>query len=229
MVPVALALECRPNYDELMHKGRTAGMQQLCTYGPKSLISEEQEDHMLPNLAASRLVGALVESMLLIDSSSWLQVHNSLCMLTIDLLGSEEQKKQLLPDLAALKTIGAWGLTEPSNGSDAAALQTTAKKVEGGWELNGAKRWIGNATFADYTVIWARSSETNQVRVYADIKTLDGCSFLALLCNLVHSDVATSLEHMHNDGATSKEHMHSQGATSLKCKWQLSNRPVLAV
>lgn len=86
-------------------------------------------------------------------------------MLTIDLLGSEEQKKQLLPDLAALKTVGAWGLTEPSNGSDAAALQTTAKKVEGGWELNGAKRWIGNATFADYTVIWARSSETNQVSV----------------------------------------------------------------
>ena len=61
--------------------------------------------------------------------STFLMVHNSLCMLTIDLLGSEEQKQQLLPDLAALKTIGAWGLTEPSNGSDAAALQTTAKKV----------------------------------------------------------------------------------------------------
>ena len=99
------------------------------------------------------------------DAQIVLQVHNSLCMLTIDLLGSEEQKKQLLPDLAALTTVGAWGLTEPSNGSDAAALQTTAKKVEGGWELNGAKRWIGNATFADYTVIWARSSETNQVSV----------------------------------------------------------------
>ena len=99
-------------------------------------------------------------------------------MLTIDLLGSEEQKKQLLPDLAALKTIGAWGLTEPSNGSDAAALQTTAKKVEGGWELNGAKRWIGNATFADYTVIWARSSETNQVRVLKTPEPLMVVAFL---------------------------------------------------
>ena len=61
--------------------------------------------------------------------STFLMVHSSLCMLTIDLLGSEEQKQQLLPDLAALKTVGAWGLTEPSNGSDASALQTTAKKV----------------------------------------------------------------------------------------------------
>ena len=56
--------------------------------------------------------------------------------------------QELLPDLAALKTVGAWGLTEPSNGSDASALQTTAKQVPGGWELNGLKRWIGNATFA---------------------------------------------------------------------------------
>lgn len=56
--------------------------------------------------------------------------------------------QELLPDLAALKTVGAWGLTEPSNGSDASALQTTAKRVPGGWELNGLKRWIGNATFA---------------------------------------------------------------------------------
>ena len=56
--------------------------------------------------------------------------------------------QELLPDLAALKTVGAWGLTEPSNGSDASALQTTAKRVSGGWELNGLKRWIGNATFA---------------------------------------------------------------------------------
>lgn len=38
---------------------------------------------------------------------------------------------------------GAWGLTEPSNGSDASALQTTAEKVPGGWKLNGRKRWIG--------------------------------------------------------------------------------------
>ena len=106
--------------------------------------------------------------------STFLMVHNSLCMLTIDLLGSEEQKQQLLPDLAALKTTGAWGLTEPSNGSDASALQTTATKVEGGHELNGFKRWIGNATFADYVVIWARNNETHQVNAFVVKKGTKG-------------------------------------------------------
>jgi acyl-CoA oxidase len=128
--------------------------------------------------------------------STFLMVHNSLCMLTIGLLGSEQQKQELLPSLASLEhigglalpmqhtrrtskfccrwlpphaasaydpfqfrqpvclqllpwttlliwCIGAWGLTEPSNGSDASALQTTAEKVSGGWKLNGQKRWIG--------------------------------------------------------------------------------------
>ena len=106
--------------------------------------------------------------------STFLMVHNSLCMLTIDLLGSEEQKQQLLPDLAALKTTGAWGLTEPSNGSDASALQTTAIKVEGGYELNGFKRWIGNAIFADWVVIWARNNETNQVNAFVVKKGTKG-------------------------------------------------------
>lgn len=106
--------------------------------------------------------------------STFLMVHNSLCMLTIDLLGSEEQKQQLLPDLAALKTIGAWGLTEPSNGSDASALQTSATKVDGGYELNGCKRWIGNATFADWVVIWARNNETNQVNAFVVKKGTKG-------------------------------------------------------
>ena len=106
--------------------------------------------------------------------STFLMVHNSLCMLTIDLLGSEEQKQQLLPDLAALKTTGAWGLTEPSNGSDASALQTTATKVEGGYELSGCKRWIGNATFADWVVIWARNNETNQVNAFVVKKGTKG-------------------------------------------------------
>lgn len=57
------------------------------------------------------------------------QVHNSLAMLTIGLLGSEEQKAQLLPRMATLESVAAWALTEPSNGSDASALTTSAKKV----------------------------------------------------------------------------------------------------
>lgn len=66
--------------------------------------------------------------------------------------------------MADLTKIGCWALTEPSNGSDAAALTTTARRVADGWRLNGQKRWIGNGTFADVSVIWARNLETNSVR-----------------------------------------------------------------
>jgi len=62
-----------------------------------------------------------------------------------------------LPDTVTMKKIMSFGLTEPSNGSDATGLKTTAKKVEGGYILNGSKRWIGNATHADYIVIWAKN------------------------------------------------------------------------
>lgn len=60
------------------------------------------------------------------------------------LLGSEEQKRELLPHMATFSKVGCWALTEPSNGSDASALTTTARRVQGGWVLNGRKRWIGN-------------------------------------------------------------------------------------
>ena len=60
--------------------------------------------------------------------------------------------------------ICAWALTEPDYGSDATSLKTTAKKVEGGYLLTGQKRSIGNATFADYTVTWARNEEEGGVK-----------------------------------------------------------------
>jgi alkylation response protein AidB-like acyl-CoA dehydrogenase len=70
----------------------------------------------------------------------------------------------MLPDAMALKKIVSFGLTEPDFGSDATSLQTNAKKVEGGYVLNGCKRWIGNATFAHYIIIWARNvDEGNKI------------------------------------------------------------------
>jgi alkylation response protein AidB-like acyl-CoA dehydrogenase len=54
-----------------------------------------------------------------------------------------------------------FGLTEPDYGSDATSLKTSAKKVEGGYLLNGQKRWIGNATFADYIIVWAKNEHDN--------------------------------------------------------------------
>lgn len=55
--------------------------------------------------------------------------------------------------------ILSFGLTEPDYGSDASSLKTNAKKVEGGYLLNGNKRWIGNATIADYIIVWARNQD----------------------------------------------------------------------
>lgn len=98
--------------------------------------------------------------------STFILVHSSLAMLTIALCGSEEQKKKYLPSLAQLKTVACWALTEPDYGSDASALKTTATKVAGGWILEGQKRWIGNSTFADLLVIFARNTATDQINGY---------------------------------------------------------------
>lgn len=71
----------------------------------------------------------------------------------------------------------AFGLTEKDNGSDASGLQTTATKVEGGYLLNGNKRWIGNATFADYIIIWAKNlSDKNKVQAFVAQKGAKGLS-----------------------------------------------------
>lgn len=84
---------------------------------------------------------------------------------SIELLGSEEQKERWLPDLYAVKKTGVLAITEPAAGSDVAqGMSTTAKKVEGGWVLNGAKRWIGNATFSDYVAVYARDIDDDQVK-----------------------------------------------------------------
>lgn len=98
--------------------------------------------------------------------STFLLVHSYLAMLTVALLGSETQKEELLAKMAKFELVGCWALTEPSNGSDASGLTTTATKVPGGWVIDGQKRWIGNGTWADVTVVWARNSETNQVNAF---------------------------------------------------------------
>jgi glutaryl-CoA dehydrogenase len=83
-------------------------------------------------------------------------VHSGLAMGAIDLLGSEEQKDRWLPPMARLEVIGAFGLTEPEHGSDSVSLETSAVHDGDEYVLNGAKRWIGNASIADVTVVWAR-------------------------------------------------------------------------
>ncbi|MDT7615825.1 MAG: glutaryl-CoA dehydrogenase [Pseudonocardiales bacterium] len=91
--------------------------------------------------------------------STFAGVHSALSMMSIALLGSEEQKQRFLPPMARLEKIGAFGLTEPAHGTDVVMLETTARQDGGSYVLNGHKRWIGNATFADYTIIWARGED----------------------------------------------------------------------
>ena len=94
-----------------------------------------------------------------IDSGyrSMMSVQSSLVMYPIHAYGSDEQKHRYLPKLASGEWIGCFGLTEPDAGSDPGGMRTTAKKVEGGYVLSGAKTWISNAPIADVFVIWAKS------------------------------------------------------------------------
>ena len=88
---------------------------------------------------------------------SMASVQSSLVMYPIFAYGSEEQRRKFLPGLSAGTLIGCFGLTEPDAGSDPAGMRTTAKKVDGGYVISGAKTWISNAPFADVFVVWAKS------------------------------------------------------------------------
>lgn len=87
---------------------------------------------------------------------SFASVQSSLVMYPIYTFGSEEQKEKWLPQLATGNKIGCFGLTEPDYGSNPGGMVTTAKKVDGGYILNGAKMWITNGTLADVAVVWAK-------------------------------------------------------------------------
>ena len=96
-----------------------------------------------------------------VDSSyrSAFSVQSYLAMYAIYQFGSEEQKEDLLPEMAAGNLIGCFGLTEPDAGSDPGSMASNAKKVEGGYKLNGSKTWITNAPVADVFVIWAKDEQ----------------------------------------------------------------------
>ncbi len=100
-----------------------------------------------------------------VSLATFMIVHNSLGLSVIDRCGGQEQKARILPDAIALKKILCFGLTEPTHGSDATSLLSTAKKTDGGFLITGKKRWIGNGTFADYIIVWARNvDEGNKIQ-----------------------------------------------------------------
>ena len=140
-------------------------------------------EHILPKIAALELAapdrrefshlftGLVVAEMTRVDTSlaTFFLVHHDLFVQALLDFGTDEQRERLLQDALALRTTGAFALTEPDHGSDVAGgMVTTARRItdDAGthWVLNGAKRWIGNGTFCDRVLLWARDADTGQVR-----------------------------------------------------------------
>lgn len=97
--------------------------------------------------------------------ATFVGVQNGLVNGTLSLTASPEQRAEWIPRIASGEVVGAFGLTEPLSGSDSAqGLRTTAKREGDTWVLNGSKRWIGNATFSDITIIWAKDVDDSHVK-----------------------------------------------------------------
>ena len=100
-----------------------------------------------------------------VSLSALVGIHNELIVGMIEALGSEEQKLRWLPGLTAFTQLGAFALTEPDHGSDiAGGLETSARLERGEWVINGAKRWIGAGTIADFALVWARDEADGQIK-----------------------------------------------------------------
>jgi glutaryl-CoA dehydrogenase len=126
---------------------------------------------------SSLLSGFLALEMAHTDPSmaTFFGVHTGLAMGSIVACGSDEQKQRWLHAMGRMEKIGAFALTEPHGGSDVAGgLRTTARRDGDEWVLDGAKRWIGNATFADYIVVWARDADDNHVKGFVVEKGTPG-------------------------------------------------------
>lgn len=112
-----------------------------------------------------------------IDSGyrSMMSVQSSLVMYPISCFGTESQKEKYLPKLCSGEAIGCFGLTEPESGSDPGSMTTRAKKVEGGYRINGEKMWISNAPIADVFIVWAKDDD-DKIRGFILDKGMDGLS-----------------------------------------------------
>ncbi len=105
---------------------------------------------------------------------SAMSVQSSLVMHPINAYGTEEQRRRWLPGLASGEKVGCFGLTEPDAGSDPGSMRTTAKKVDGGYRLKGAKMWITNSPIADLAVVWAKSDPDGKIRGFVLERGMEG-------------------------------------------------------
>ncbi len=105
---------------------------------------------------------------------SAMSVQSSLVMHPIYEYGTEEQRMKYLPKLASGEWVGCFGLTEPDAGSDPAGMRTTAKKIDGGYVINGTKMWITNSPIADVFVVWGKLD--GEIRGFVLEKGMKGLS-----------------------------------------------------
>jgi len=123
----------------------------------------------------------IIEELSRVDGSVGISVaaHNSLCSYHIYKYGSEEQKQKFLVPLASGERLGAWGLTEPSAGSDASGTKSTAVRTDGGWTVNGSKNFITHAIHADTCVAMAvtdRAQRSKGISAFIFEKGMNGFS-----------------------------------------------------
>lgn len=148
---------------------------------PKHLIREIAELGIVSPIRhrgfTPLLAGLITAEIHRADASvgTFLSGHDGLFTGSIELLASDEQKEAWLPQFYSLEKNGVFAITEPDAGSDVAkSMSTTAVQRGDHWELNGVKRWIGNATFSDYVVIYARDVADDQVKGFLVDTSWDG-------------------------------------------------------
>lgn len=179
-----LSLKLTPHQREIQLKVRQFMEKEIKPIANEYWNRAEFPHHIIPKMAELNICGMaykgygcpdetfLMEGIMAMELarvdvsiSTFFGVHSGLAMGSIYLCGSEEQKEEWLPKMQRMEAIGAFGLTEPNVGSAVAGgMETTCYKEGDEWILNGQKKWIGNATFSDLTIIWAREKVTNEVK-----------------------------------------------------------------
>ncbi|MFJ9348087.1 acyl-CoA dehydrogenase family protein [Streptomyces sp. NPDC101237] len=152
---------------ELIDRFRASGL--------SALAYEDYGEH---RPAVSHLLsGMLALEMGRVDAScaTFFGVHNGLGFSSVYHGGDQEQRDRFLPAMATMDKISAFALTEPDGGSDVSGgMRTTARREGDTWILDGAKKWIGNATFADYVVVFARDVDDDEVKAFVVEKGTPG-------------------------------------------------------
>jgi glutaryl-CoA dehydrogenase len=157
---------------EFFPRSVVEGLAKLGLFG-----SSFPETQRFPNSATFR--GWVALELARVDASvaTLVGMQNGLVMGSIAVAGSDEQRAAWLPRFASGELLGAFGLTEPLSGSDTAqGLRTVARRDGENWIINGAKRWIGNGSISDITIVWARDEADNQVKGFIVPTTTPGYS-----------------------------------------------------